>query len=83
VPRDPPVASFIDATEAAMAQHHRRRRHLLNLWDRRGRILREAELQQEDERRAAVRRILEQATRPLPVYAAPLLTPGQESRSQR
>lgn len=73
---------------------HRRRRHLLNLWNRRARAKRERELQlaeqrQAAEHRAAVRRILEQPTQltpnidPMRLQRAPLLTPLQAARSKR
>lgn len=69
-----------------MNTHHRRRRHLLSIFDRRGRAEQRAAEEQDAERRAAVRRILEQATRTLVVIDpvqpchAPLLTPLQRAR---
>jgi hypothetical protein len=71
-----------------MNAHHRQRRHLLSIFDRRARAERRAAAEQQLEHQAAVRRILEQATRQLPVIdpvqlqRAPLLTPGQVHRNQ-
>ncbi len=73
-----------------MAQRHRRRRHLLNLWGQRAReererILAAAALDEEAERRAARQRVLGMATSLLPVVVdrrAPLLTRGQADRSR-
>lgn len=63
---------------------HGRRRTLLGFLDRRARVLQAAQDEQAREHRAAVRRILQEATRPLPTVrppSAPLLTRGQAARS--
>jgi DNA-binding TFAR19-related protein (PDSD5 family) len=68
-----------------MAEHRRRTWFTKRAERKRRAALEAAARTQAAERQAAMRRVLEQATRRLPVVRAarPLLTPGQAARSQQ